>query len=699
MPDSRIAFLFAISCKILAKRVAAVGLLALCLVAFTAHAGQAPPIDTDGDGIADSLDTDDDNDGMSDVCENTYGFDPLDPSDGGSTNTDGDGASNAHECKHGTDPTRKPGDRVMPDTDGDGMHDIWEANYQLDPDDASDAANDDDGDGYSNIEEFRAGTIPQWNQSHPDSVPESWRGFGGSYAVKVGAIDPADQLEDILVTNTSSGVLPAVSDFVLVQKANGGFEINDSSDYMIPAGLTDISSLATAVDLDVDGVKDMVLSGIDKYITGAHDLVVYGNSFVFDQYDIPKRHASLGPSTEKFFADVAAWIDDEDYFEDDVPVSGTLEVEPWEEQAPPIGDPNLPGDERPQIASLASVPDWHPLGFIDISDADDPFWGDHGCVGWSPAACIGIDTTGSLWGWSSFLYDYGGWPLQIDFESAGIGPIMISGGSEDAEFPDEANVYDVSGFDQDARLLVLQYFSPVRESGSWQPASESAQRISDMLEAVLGSAPMAGELSHVGKGVFSQVPDHESHEGLISDILQTMDYVRDRLSFPDARELDYSDSPSLDELGGSDQNCHYLKNKCTKESFTIEERTAIKEKIDELYEPLHNKVFSNAEEAAIAIHESELYRYADKKQLEVGVVIDDFIPQRTKLRRVETSYDTTYVEIYYGFHDPLVGITTTWHNHPSGRPIWQGDAYASAIANLQKICDGVTPLAMHLESD
>ena len=62
--------------------------------------------DTDGDGTVDSIDTDDDNDGMPDACEIRYGFNPLDASDGGSTNTDGDGASNAHECKHGTDPTR-----------------------------------------------------------------------------------------------------------------------------------------------------------------------------------------------------------------------------------------------------------------------------------------------------------------------------------------------------------------------------------------------------------------------------------------------------------------------------------------------------------------------------------------------------------------------------------------------------------------
>jgi uncharacterized repeat protein (TIGR01451 family) len=46
------------------------------------------------------------------------------------------------------------------DTDGDGMWDSWEIRYNLRPDDASDASQDDDGDGHSNYHEFLAGTDP-----------------------------------------------------------------------------------------------------------------------------------------------------------------------------------------------------------------------------------------------------------------------------------------------------------------------------------------------------------------------------------------------------------------------------------------------------------------------------------------------------------------------------------------------------------
>ncbi len=55
----------------------------------------------------------------------------------------------------------------VPDTDGDGMFDVWERQYGFDPFDPSDAAGDVDGDGFSNVEEFLARTDPRDAQNHP----------------------------------------------------------------------------------------------------------------------------------------------------------------------------------------------------------------------------------------------------------------------------------------------------------------------------------------------------------------------------------------------------------------------------------------------------------------------------------------------------------------------------------------------------
>ncbi len=60
-------------------------------------------IDTDGDGIPDSIDPDDDNDGMDDKFEEKFGLNPLVDDSGG--DLDGDGISNLDEYKQGKDPT------------------------------------------------------------------------------------------------------------------------------------------------------------------------------------------------------------------------------------------------------------------------------------------------------------------------------------------------------------------------------------------------------------------------------------------------------------------------------------------------------------------------------------------------------------------------------------------------------------------
>jgi len=61
-------------------------------------------LDTDGDLMGNNTDLDDDNDGMPDDYELTYGFDPLNSADA-SLDSDGDGINNLDEFLQGSDPT------------------------------------------------------------------------------------------------------------------------------------------------------------------------------------------------------------------------------------------------------------------------------------------------------------------------------------------------------------------------------------------------------------------------------------------------------------------------------------------------------------------------------------------------------------------------------------------------------------------
>ncbi len=90
--------------------------------------------DSDGDGLTDDRDPDDDNDGVDDRID-VFGLDSTETSD-----ADGDGI----------------GDVADTDDDNDGMSDEWEIANNLNPLDAFDATGDLDDDGYTNLQEFEA---------------------------------------------------------------------------------------------------------------------------------------------------------------------------------------------------------------------------------------------------------------------------------------------------------------------------------------------------------------------------------------------------------------------------------------------------------------------------------------------------------------------------------------------------------------
>lgn len=122
-------------------------------------------LDTDGDGVINRLDSDDDGDGLSDTDESSRGTDPLD------SDSDDDGISDGDEVSAGTNP-------LASDTDGDGLSDGEEATAGTSPTDT-----DSDDDGVSDGQEVSDGSNPLDRGSYlailGTTLCYEWNGFLG----------------------------------------------------------------------------------------------------------------------------------------------------------------------------------------------------------------------------------------------------------------------------------------------------------------------------------------------------------------------------------------------------------------------------------------------------------------------------------------------------------------------------------------
>jgi hypothetical protein len=120
--------------------------------------------------------TDSDGGGLRDDIEISAGLNPYDPEDDAASDADGDGVitgsdncpatANADQLDLDGDGA---GDACDDDIDGDGMLNAWESLHELDPRLSTDAAEDPDNDGASNLREHQIGTDPNDPKDSPQA--------------------------------------------------------------------------------------------------------------------------------------------------------------------------------------------------------------------------------------------------------------------------------------------------------------------------------------------------------------------------------------------------------------------------------------------------------------------------------------------------------------------------------------------------
>lgn len=212
--------------------------------------------------------------------------------------------------------------RIHSDQDDDLMDDGWELFYGLDPYEDADSSMDIDYDGYSNREEFEAGTDPEESRSFPGIIKVMTHGFDCFYTAELGMIDD-DGLVDILIRDPSEGFLPMIRDIVLIQQPDSSFVLHDAQNFQLPE-LTSISEAILLVELNGDHAMDLALIGISDHISGARDQILFAPTCHLCSYDtlgeMPKAHFELGPAEASFFSELDQWItsiyEGADYFTD-----------------------------------------------------------------------------------------------------------------------------------------------------------------------------------------------------------------------------------------------------------------------------------------------------------------------------------------------------------------------------------------------
>ena len=424
-------------------------------------------------------------------------------------------------------------DATDPDDDNDGMTDVWEMENGLNSLNASDATLDADNDNHNNLAEFNAGSDPNWNLSKPGSIPVLAAGFNNSYTVQRGLVN-SDQLQDLLIQDPTSGILPAVSKFVLIQQAEGGFSMESTDAHTLPSAsqLTSIDQVIQLHDLNADGVTDMLLFELDEHIDGAKDQIIYAN--YDDLYTVPNKHVGVSDKLYKFFEQVSGWINDEDYFQDNARQVMVPELDSVSFLYNSDGD-LFTGENSDETQTRTEC------------TSDVCFDDDLECTGFTlaPIFCVVVyGDIGDIGGLGA-----SGNPCSVVAFSCGYGTDTYDVGVEDAhDDPNQANVYavvevefhdtstiavpDYSGFDPKALDLVTELFAPVRDAGTIVPGSVEAIEIASTLEGYLKTTIFAGGLETEDSGVFPEIGEYSSYVKIVRDILKVFEYVLGRITPP-----------------------------------------------------------------------------------------------------------------------------------------------------------------------
>lgn len=405
------------------------------------------------------------------------------------------------------------------DADNDSMDDIWESNYTFSPSDPKDAYLDPDQDGYTNIEEFEAGTHPGSNRSYPGVLHTRSMDFNCFFIAEMGLIND-DDLLDILIRDPDERYFPYIPDFVMIQQSNHGFSLDYAIRYEFD-DLVSISETLILADLNANWRKDLALIGLSDYIPGMEDQFIFSSldpiqyrGILGEQDIFPLQHIALGSREVSFFDELMQWINSyyrEDYFDSNAPIIATV--------------PELVGLSWITDSSGRTISSQEPLPLESFPiECTDTFSRCSSIVADQDAALnVALD---------SLTIDY----LPAEFE------LLITDGenspNEDdlyfqikADFSESSTIdlKDYSVFNQDALSLARNELQIILESGVMFYPSNEASTIYNMLSSYLGGTQVFTHSYMIPKwGTYYMDFKYTRDRNIVGSVQGVLSFVGDR---------------------------------------------------------------------------------------------------------------------------------------------------------------------------